>query len=116
MNTQKTVNERIAKVALKNQKVDLALMDDLKSQNAELQKNTSKLLSIQKEFVDNAKKLKSFGEILQEQGRKLRDMANDLDEKAKALGIDSPKEVGLYIDQANSFISTGKEAVKKASI
>lgn len=30
MNTQKTVNERIAKVALKNQKVDLAIVDDLK--------------------------------------------------------------------------------------
>ena len=29
MNTQKTVNERIAKVALKNQKVDLSLISDI---------------------------------------------------------------------------------------
>lgn len=116
MNTEKRVNERIAKVALKNQKVDLSLIDDLKNQNAELQKNTSKLLSIRKDFVDNAKKLKSFGEILQEQGRKLRDMANNLDEQAKALGIDSPKQVDFFINQANDFIATGKEAVKKASI
>ena len=32
MNTQKTVNNKISKIALKNQKVDLGLMQDIKAE------------------------------------------------------------------------------------
>ena len=46
MNTQKRVNERIAKVALKNQKVELSLVSDLSSALGEASRWESEIKSM----------------------------------------------------------------------
>jgi len=104
------------KTELASEKVELAGLKDMSKQFKEVQKNTSKLLTIRKEFVDKAKQLRSFGEIVQEQGERLRELSLDLEKRVKDLGLDTPKEVDVYINQANDFISTGKDAVKKSRI
>jgi len=118
MNTLKSVFSKIAedKTELALQKVELAGLKDMQEQHKEVQKNTSTLLTIRKEFVDKAKQLRSFGEIVQEQGERLRELTLDLEKRVKDLGLDTPKEVDFFINQANSYIATGKDAVQKSRI
>ena len=104
------------KTELKSEKVELAGLKDMLKQFKEVQKNASNLLTIRKEFVDKANQLRSFGEIVQEQGERLRELSLDLEKRVKDLGLDTPKEVDFYNNQANDFISTGKDAVKKSRI
>jgi len=119
MNNRKPLDaafEKIAnskKVNLESQKVDLAGMEDLKSQMKECRNTTSKLLSIRSAFFKEKKSLKSFGEILQSQGKRLRELALDLKKQLDKLGVETPKQVNFYIDEANDFEATGKDAVKQ---
>ena len=117
MNTQKSVYNRLfskeEKTELESQKIELSLLSDMNKQFKEVQKNTSKLLNIRKEFIDKSKQLKSFGEIVQEQGKRLKELSLDLETKAKDLGLNTPKEVDFYKNQANDFIATGEDAVKR---
>ena len=103
-------------IRLKSEVVELALLDDIKNQFKSLQKEGSKLLEIRNEFEQSAKKLKSFSDIVEEQSKRLIEMVVDLDNKTKELGIQSPKEVDFFVDQANSYIFTARESRKKATI
>jgi hypothetical protein len=114
----KSVFSKIAedKTELASEKVELAGLKDMLEQYKEVQKNTTTLLKIRKEFVDKSKQLKSFGEIVQEQGKRLRELSLDLEKRVKDLGLDTPKEVDFYNNQASDFIATGKDAVEKSRI
>ena len=112
---EKEITEKVM-TKLASEKVELAGLKDMSKQFKEVQKNTSKLLTIRKEFVDKANQFRSFGEIVQEQGERLRELSLDLEKRVKDLGLDTPKEVDFYINQANDFIATGKDAVKKSRI
>ena len=78
MNTEKRVNERIAKVALKNQKVDLGKIDDLRDKYV---KAASKAVPLKK-IIQNASAdlMKVSDELaeIQVDAKKLESMAKDL--------------------------------------
>ena len=93
MNTQKTVNNKISKIALKNQKVDLSLIDDLKAKQKE---STKDYIG----YVDDMDASKGFLSRAIKQARKavqtLKESADLFDKAeimAKDLGIDLPSEV-----------------------
>jgi len=107
MNTQKRVNERIAKVALKNQKVDLAKIQDLifsaKTAKATIEKAV--------EF------LKEADPLVQAASNRLNDYNTWLDgtlkefskvnQDAKDLGV-KPSEIQGY-KEAEDFLSKAKQ-------
>ena len=119
MNNRKIMSSVFEKISngkevnLESQKVELTGMDDLKSQMKECRSTTSKLLSIRSAYFKEQKSLKSFGEILQSQGKRLRELALDLKKQLDKLGIETPKQVNFYIEEANDFEATGKDAVKQ---
>lgn len=78
MNTQKTVNERIAKVALKNQKVELGAIDDLRDKYA---KAASKAVPLKKIIQNASSDLMKVSDELDEvqvEAKKLESIAKDL--------------------------------------
>ena len=116
MNTQKEVFNKLfkeEKTELATQKVELGSMEKLKAQAKECRSTVSKLLKIRDSFYKEQKSLKSFGEILQSQGKRLRELTADLKKKIDDLGVDTPKEINYFFDEANSFEATGKDAVKR---
>ena len=116
MNTQNRVFKKLAqaeKVELSAQKVELGSMQQLTSQAKKCRSTVSQLLKIRDSFYKEQKSLKSFGEILQSQGKRLRELTTDLKKKIDDLGVDTPKEINYFFDEANSFEATGKDAVKR---
>jgi len=101
------------KVELSVQKIELGSMQQLTAQAKECRSTLSKLLKIRDSFYKEQKSLKSFGEILQSQGKRLRELTSDLKKKIDDLGVDTPKEINYFFDEANSFEATGKDAVKR---
>jgi hypothetical protein len=94
MNTQKTVNERIAKVALKNQEVNLGI-DDYKNASKQITKLGEELRMInarvQKFSAELIEFRKQAGQISVDAGRIMSNVENQLKEdvqKAKDLGVD----------------------------
>lgn len=95
MNTQKRVNERIAKVALKNQQVNLGV-DDYENAQKQLAKLAEELRMIdtraQKFSAELIEFRKQAGQISVDAGRIMSNAENQLKEdlqKAKDLGVDA---------------------------
>lgn len=88
MNTQKTVNEKISKIALKNQKVDLGLLQDLdKRKQKFIQKNKEIANLIQD--VDKIKtKFKGEFKDLSNEFDDLKNEYKSLFKKASEIGAD----------------------------
>ena len=94
MNTQKTVNERIAKVALKNQDVNLALVDDLK---------------------DGVKYINFVFDNIEKEGDKLGTALGDAIRQYRNLG-DFVQRAVTYKKEAQRLISDFKKAAKDLGI
>jgi predicted nucleic acid-binding Zn-ribbon protein len=101
---------------LAKHEVELALLDDLKNQSKNILAEKNKLASIETEFYNQKKKLKSFVEIVQEQSKRLIELTNELKAKTNALGIETPKEVSIYLGQAKEFITQANDIKKRAGI
>ena len=95
MNTQKTVNERIAKVALKNQKVDLGLAQDLLQ---EYKKAVNK-------FTDAASTMDRALEML----KSAKKIYEDIEQKSKELGVDVDSQVKKLGTNLDSFIKSASK-------
>jgi len=102
MNTQKTVNERIAKVALKNQKVDLAIFDEIQQRVTatnktfetadkvvDIAQNVNKVLNTLSSDVKFYNRYKDVViQDLKMHQKELGKLIKDAEQKAKDLGVD----------------------------
>ena len=96
MNTEKRVNERIAKVALKNQKVDLSLIDDLRKSENQLKELSAKangdgLSQVQKAVI---KADRAFSNLLRA-AENAQEIADKYIAAAKELGVDDKEARGI---------------------
>jgi hypothetical protein len=107
MNTEKRVNERIAKVALKNQKVDLALIDDLifsaKTAKAEIEKAVQFLKEADPLVQAASNRLNDYNTWLNGTLKEFSKVNQD----AKDLGV-KPSEIKGY-KEAEDFLSKAKQ-------
>jgi predicted S18 family serine protease len=117
MNTLQNVYNKLQdKTELAKHEVELSLLDDLKSQSKNILSGKNKLANIEAEFYNQKKKLSSFIEIVQEQSKRLIELSNELKTKTNSLGLETPKEVTIYLGQANEFISQANDIKKRAKI
>ena len=117
MNTQKTVNERIAKVALKNQEVNLGI-DDYKNASKQITKLVEELRMINARAQKFSAELIEFrrqaGQISVDAEKILSNAKNQLKEdlqKAKDLGVDTKVIQAPYdsVEYANELIQKQAE-------
>ena len=111
MNTEKIINERLQKIALKNQKVDLAILDDIKrvtnalnsqiSIDDRVMKESVKLFSDLVNAIPKAKeRIKTNKSIVKSTDSKINIAENALKEAKRAadeLGV-NPKSINGYND------------------
>ena len=112
MNTQKNVNQRLAKLytqdtkqELSSEKVELALVDDFEKKFKSLIDN-SESISIQ--LIDALSKAENKYKLVKSDAMALAKVGQDLEQKAKDLGIDLPATV------KNKFLSVEAE-IKEAN-
>ena len=105
MNTQKIINERLQKIALKNQKVELGFIDEIKKRGEELEKEWKKGLQI---AVDESKALakKLDTQYVAPINKELQALKADIEESERLL-----KELGIG---KNSDIERAKQVLKIA--
>ena len=107
MNTQKRVNERIAKVALKNQKVDLGKIDDLifsaKTAKAEIETAVKFLKEADPLVQAASNRLNDYNTWLDGTLKEFREINQD----AKDLGI-QPRDIKGY-KEAEDFLAKAKQ-------
>jgi DNA repair ATPase RecN len=105
MNTQKRVNERINNIALKNQKVELGAIDDLKKKLdkniSNLDSAISKVRGMAKNFVD-----------LEEDFGKISNEVSLIRKQLSDLGIDDPKDLGYISLKAKEMEKLSREFIK----
>ena len=82
MNTEKRVNERLQKIALKNQKVDLSLVNDIEALFREVEKNEQQIENLSKE-------LRSISVKTAVKIEKMFKLRKEFEAKAKELGVDA---------------------------
>ena len=106
MNTQKRVNERINNIALKNQKVDLAFIDEIKKRGERIEKEWNQGLQI---AVDESKALakKLDTQYIAPINKELLALDADIQESERLL-----KELGIG---KNSDIERAKKVAKIAT-
>ena len=106
MNTQKRVNERINNIALKNQKVDLAFIDEIKKRGERIEKEWKQGLQI---AVDESKALakKLDTQYIAPINKELLALDADIQESERLL-----KELGIG---KNSDIERAKKVAKIAT-
>ena len=95
MNTQKRVNERIAKVALKNQEVNLGLAQDL--------------LQEYKIAVDTFTDAQSTMDRALEMLKSAKKMYEDIEQKSKQLGVDVDSQIKKLGTNLDSFIKSASK-------
>jgi chromosome condensin MukBEF complex kleisin-like MukF subunit len=98
----------------KLERVELALVDDIKKQYQSVKDSNSRMLKSKKDYIDSRASLLSFSEIVDEQSKRLEELCDKLENAAKELGIDTPKEVQMYREIATSYKSNAKAAAKSA--
>ena len=106
MNTQKIINERLQKIALKNQKVELGFIDEIKKRGEALEKEWKKGLKI---AVDESKALakKIDTQYAAPINKELQALEADIKESERLL-----KELGIG---KNSDIERAKQVLKIAT-
>lgn len=106
MNTQKTVNNKISKIALKNHKVDLAFIDEIKKRGERIEKEWNQGLKIAvNESKALAKKLDT--QYIAPINKELLALDADIQESERLL-----KELGIG---KNSDIERAKKVSKIAT-
>ena len=95
MNTQKRVNERIAKVALKNHEVNLGLAQDLLQ---EYKKAVNTFTDAESTMDRALQMLKSAKKIYE-----------DIEQKSKELGVDVDSQVKKLGTNLDSFIKSASK-------
>jgi hypothetical protein len=105
MNTEKIINERLQKIALKNQKVELGFIDEIKKRGEALEKEWKKGLNI---AVDESKALakKLDTQYAAPINKELQALKADIEESERLL-----KELGIG---KNSDIERAKQVLKIA--
>jgi len=114
LNFENKAKSELDRITLKTQKVDLALMDDIKKQFKVVRDTNRKLLDIESDFLKKRTALKSFSEILNEQSKRLLELCNDIEQASNKIGIDTPKEVELYKKEAKDYQQIAKQTSKIA--
>ena len=106
MNTQKIINERLQKIALKNQKVELGFIDEIKKRGEALEKEWKKGLKI---AVDESKALakKIDTQYAAPINKELQALKADIEKSERLL-----KELGIG---ENSDIERAKQVLKIAT-
>ena len=95
MNTQKRVNERIAKVALKNHEVNLELAQDL--------------LQEYKKAVNTFTDAKSTMDRALQMLKSAKKIYEDIEQKSKELGVDVDSQVKKLGTNLDSFIKSASK-------
>ena len=104
MNTQKTVNNKISKIALKNQKVDLSLIDDFEKI---FKKAIDEDSQISISLIDALSKAENkYKAVINEYQKAIKE-GEKAEDAAKQLGVDLP------VTFKNKILSS-KEGVKEA--
>lgn len=108
MNTEKIINERLQKIALKNQKVDLSLVDDLKDGVNyinfvfdNIEKEGDKLGTALMEAVQQYRNLGDFVQRAVTYQNEAKRLIGDYKKAAKDLGIDENPQ---YVKELESAI------------
>ena len=113
MNSQKKVNEKLFsktnKTELAAQKIELALVDDFEKKFKSLIDDST---SIGSQLIDALSKAENKYKVVKSDAMALVKVGQDLEQKAKDLGIDLPatvknkfKSVEVEIKEANNLIS-----------
>ena len=95
MNTEKRVNERIAKVALKNQEVNLGLAQDL--------------LQEYKKAVDTFTSAESTMDRALQMLKSAKKIYEDIEQKSKQLGVDVDSQIKKLGTNLDSFIKSASK-------
>tara|TARA_R110000868_G_C10650244_1_gene744908 strand:+ start:441 stop:731 length:291 start_codon:yes stop_codon:yes gene_type:complete len=95
MNTQDRVNEKIAKVALKNQEVNLGLAQDL--------------LQEYKRAVDTFTDAQSTMDRALEMLKSAKKIYEDIEQKSKQLGVDVDSQIKKLGTNLDSFIKSASK-------
>jgi len=102
MNTGRIVNEKLfGKTELKSEKVELALMDDIKQRHKALSQDTNRIASLTSEFFKNYNELIKIQMATTKQKRQITNMLNLVSETALvqqkeiASAESSLKELGM---------------------
>jgi hypothetical protein len=117
MNTQKNVNQRLSKLytqdakqELSSEKIELALVDDFEKKFDRLMDDSA---SIGGQLIDALSKAENKYKVVKSDAMALAKVGQDLEQKAKDLGIDLPATVK---NKFQSVKAENKEADKLISI
>lgn len=96
MNTLKNVGNKLFKTELSNQKLELAITDDIKKLMSESYNLKNKYSGAAMAAVDNLKEAKRLAGNWRDNLSKANNLIINLTQKANELGIDMPKEILNY--------------------
>ena len=121
MNTQDRVNEKIAKVALKNQEIELASIAELdgfvgalekalsqiKNNSSKLSKNLRDIDSVIDDLKVNYRTAEANKKAVDQAIKSSEILAKEISKQAKDLGID-PKASAVYVNGSKTFVEYAK--------
>ena len=119
MNTQKNVNQRLAKLytqdtkqELSSEKVELALVDDFEKKFKSLIDDST---SIGSQLIDALSKAENKYKAVKSEASALVKIGDDLEAKAKDLGIDLPATVKNKFQSVKAEIKEADKLIAKIS-
>ena len=119
MNTQKNVNQRLAKLytqdtkqELSSEKIELALVDDFEKKFDRLMDDSA---SIGGQLIDALSKAENKYKQVKSEASALVKIGDDLEAKAKDLGIDLPNTVKNKFQSVKAEIKEADKLIAKIS-
>ena len=119
MNTQKNVNQRLAKLysqdtkqELSSEKIELALVDDFEKKFERLMDDSA---SIGGQLIDALSKAENKYKQVKSEASALVKIGDDLEAKAKDLGIDLPNTVKNKFQSVKAEIKEADKLISKIS-
>ena len=119
MNTQKNVNQRLAKLysqdtkqELSSEKIELALVDDFEKKFERLMDDSA---SIGGQLIDALSKAENKYKQVKSEASALVKIGDDLETKAKDLGIDLPNTVKNKFQSVKAEIKEADKLISKIS-
>jgi cysteinyl-tRNA synthetase len=119
MNTQKNVNQRLSKLytqdakqELSSEKIELALVDDFEKKFKSLMDDS---VSIAGQLIDALSKAENKYKVVKSDAMALAKVGQDLEQKAKDLGIDLPTTVKNKFQSVEAEIKEANKLISKIS-
>jgi formylmethanofuran dehydrogenase subunit B len=104
--------EKVAKVNLESQKVELALTDDIKKLMSEAINNKNQYNNAAQKSVDALKEAKRLAINWRDNLSEANKLIINLNQKANELGVEIPKEVLAYKDIISKGVKDADDYVK----